>query len=160
MVCHNVYFNGKVLKISKILVRNLLLYEPLLNQHANLFKFKYWQTCSLNRQYRKDLKGYCQIYVFYSILTPEIYLGQVWLDLSLLHILKNPTQQKPVITLTDTYDTHTVLVSLAQGLEIIYIWLLINFLNIPFFFFVLVYWHGADFRQSHKRKLVSRLTRH
>ena len=35
--------------------------------------------------------------------------------------------------------------SLAQGLDIIYIWLLINFLNIPFFFFVLVYWYGADF---------------
>ena len=38
-----------------------------------------------------------------------------------------------------------VLNSLAQCLEIIYIWLLINFLNIPFFYFVIVCRHGADF---------------
>ena len=44
------------------------------------------------------------------------------------------------LLITPSYQT-----SLAQGLEIIYIWLLVNFLNIPFFFFVQVYRHGADF---------------
>ena len=48
--------------------------------------------------------------------------------------------------------------SLAQGLEIIYI--LMNFLNIPFFFFRLVYRHGPISDKATGEKFVSRLARH
>ena len=41
------------------------------------------------------------------------------------------------------------ILSIAQGLEIL---LLMNFLNIPFFFFRLVYRHGADFSDKAQEK--------